>query len=227
MATELADTPPVSSLGESELAGLAGQAREAALGWFVDPRWVRSPSCASYPMAWVRAVLPDEFGPIGAGERGTLVQRVFLAMAAEVDADAIRRHREEAARAALLFMNAQAEQQAAARASELDAWHALRDTLPVKVFVGHNWSAGHYETSRTGRDHIVAQDDLVVGRLRRDAGDALCETAGMKRRVGARGFGAHDHLDRSPDMAGSERERVPTCAACMRLARQLGQAATL
>lgn len=208
-------------LGADVVADLVRRARDAAEGPFVDPRWVRSPRCASYPMAWVREVLPAELGEVRPGEDGSHVQRVFLAMAAERDADGVRRHREDAARAALLFMNAQADKAAAERRRELDEWHALRALLPVAVFVGHNWSAGHYELSRTGRDHIVAQEDLAVGRLRRAAGDALCETAARKGERGARGFGPRDHLDRSP--VDGERERVPSCAACLRVASRVAE----
>lgn len=69
----------------------------------------------------------------------------------------------------------------------------------------------------------MVQEPLRVGRLRRARYDALCETAGKKRHPGRLGNPLRG-LDRTPTAATAvDRERVPTCRACLQIADRLSQ----
>ncbi|MFN2636852.1 MAG: hypothetical protein ABR585_07495 [Gemmatimonadaceae bacterium] len=111
--------------------------------------------------------------------------------------------------------------QAAAKAysAKLDAWHALRDRLPITVTVGHNWTIGHYDGHTAGKDHIVAQKDLHVGRLHRNAKQVLCETP-AKKVSGRRNKDPLRGVDRDDD----GEDRIPTCKPCLKLAERIASA---
>ncbi|MCF3960294.1 hypothetical protein [Streptomyces fuscigenes] len=103
------------------------------------------------------------------------------------------------------------EERAALRAGAEDAarqeaeWRELVDALRragVRVEVRHNYtSARHLEFYTQGADHVVLLDPLRVGRLRRDAGTALCHTP-----------------SNAPNLAYLEATRdgrLPSCRTCL------------
>ena len=102
---------------------------------------------------------------------------------------------------------------AADHAAAASAWAQLRSQLPVQVYVGHNWSLGHYELQTTGKEHIVVHEDLVAGRLHRAAGQSLCETPSTAYGLRALDRGLHED-DRD------ERE-LPTCMRCLEIAARI------
>lgn len=109
------------------------------------------------------------------------------------------------------------EPAAVAVPGDIAEWRRIATALPVPVIVGHDWAIGQHEDA--GRDHIVAQQPLVVGGLRRDAGAALCETPQRFERAAQDPLRA---MERTPESTlGTGRlvpGRAPTCRECFRVA---------
>lgn len=207
-------------LTERALAALRNRAREEASARFVNPTLIKTcPPAHSYPQQWRRLILDaDRAYP-------EWEARYLLAFAAEQDAERLARYRETEHRPTVAEGEREPELSGAATRGSSSEWHDLRDSLPVPVFVGHNWSVGHHEGWATGKDHIVVQEALHAGRLHRDRHDALCETKGKKQHPGRLGNPLRA-LDRSPEGTPGgprERDRVPTCRKCLQIARRLAQ----
>ena len=106
-----------------------------------------------------------------------------------------------------------ADTEHAAWEAEATEWAALRRALPVTTSVAFNFSRHTYASHVHGGYHLVTWDDLCIGRLRRSAGQAFCETPSRSQTL---------HLD----SAGRERQAqehgrehpMPTCKACLRTA---------
>jgi hypothetical protein len=210
-----------TTLTGDQLDRLRRQAHRS--GRLVDPAALAAVNGAAFHREWAEAVLGHAY----TGVRSVEPWEITLladALAAEPDrpvpaAVAERReaHRRE--------QEAAASRRAAEHAAELAAWHELRDRLPVPVVVGHNFTLVHTGAYESGRDHIVAQADLKVGRLVRPARNALCEppgSAASRRRASSNG------TDRDP-LRGLVRDddgedRVPTCRACLRTAERIAAA---
>lgn len=213
----------MTGLTAGRLVELREHARRAA-GSFVDPArfrdWQARALLNATPAGWAATVLgrpvPDHISPRGSGLAWWEI--VLLLDAADADAAWLaEQHAARLAEAHAEFARADAET-AAQVAAERAAWHALRDRLPVLVTVGHNWTVGHYDGHVTGRDHIVVQAELSVGRLRRPVKACLCET--LSRDVPqARGYRPLRGVDRVDD----GKDRVPTCAGCLGVARRVAR----
>lgn len=177
----------------------------ASVGAFADPVALYAAQRAwSENTAWAREVLG-----VGAGLSFRALndrQVAALAAAARLDADwlAERRARRPAPRPLAA--------DSPTGPSPRETWEATAARLPVPVQVRHNWSRGHYERQVTGRDHVVVTTELVAGRLRRRAWQALCETPSTA--------GDLVHLDRDPDSTYAT-DRAPSCTRCLRTAEQL------
>lgn len=90
-------------------------------------------------------------------------------------------------------------------------WATLRSALPVPVIVGHRQHSRPYGGSQYGGEHIVVQEPIQFGRLKRDAFTALCETA--SNHMGS-------YLERRPeDLLGTE--MTPSCKECLRAAERI------
>lgn len=98
---------------------------------------------------------------------------------------------------------ATARSQAAAR-----AWLRLVTALPVPVSVAYNYSGPHhYEFHVSGANHIIVREPLHAGRIHRHADRSLCWTPSRAQHL------LFAYLDDPVD-----RDRVPTCKACLRIA---------
>lgn len=106
-----------------------------------------------------------------------------------------------------------ADAEQAAREAEAAEWDALRRALPVATSVAFNFSRHTYASHVHGGYHIVTWDDLLVGRIRRSSGQALCETPSRSQTL---------HLDNArQEHQAQEQGRehpVPTCKSCLRTA---------
>ncbi|MFJ5122319.1 hypothetical protein [Kitasatospora sp. NPDC088548] len=101
---------------------------------------------------------------------------------------------------------------AAAQQREEEEWQALatalREATGTRFEVRHNYTSHrHLDGYTQGGDHIYLLDTLHVGRIRRGADRPLCWVP--SRAADPEVF---DHLDDG---------RLPTCRACLRLARRL------
>ncbi|OXM47521.1 hypothetical protein [Amycolatopsis alba] len=97
------------------------------------------------------------------------------------------------------------------RAAAATVWRQLAQALPVRVSVAYNYSGPrHLESYVSGAEHIIVREPLHAGRLHRDAGRSLCWTPSRARRL------FFSHLDDPAD-----RDRIPTCKACLRITYRL------
>ena len=207
-------TPPKTPVPRNEAGNLTGatpQAPPFRAGWLTDPTRLRRFHTAyhTYPAGWVLTILGTPApgsSPLQVPPASTVRWNdiALLLTAAELDpgfetrhpaiaaAEAAEAAARESRRAELAANEGRARAEEAARRA---AWTALRTRLPVPVFVGHNWTIGHYDGYVTGRDHIVVQEHLHVGRLTRHKHHALCETNSVTTRGRLDPLRA---LDRSP-----------------------------
>lgn len=175
-------------------------------GPFVDPADVhhRIPALVDRRgHDWVLAVLGRGYGGPGSLYGSDMA---LLKLADERDlnpplpAHILARRAEQRAR------QDEAEQARLARLKLLDEeWAALRAALPVPVEVYHNYTSHrHYEGYVQGKDHILVEAELHVGRLHRFKGEPLCFTPSN----------AHNlvYFDDPGD------HRRPECRACIRTA---------
>lgn len=94
------------------------------------------------------------------------------------------------------------------------AWARLVEMLPVRVSVAYNYSGPHhYELHVSGAEHIIVREPLHAGRLHRVADRSLCWTPSRAKHL------LFAHLDDPAD-----RNRVPTCKACLRIANRIAEA---
>ncbi|MEU4576177.1 hypothetical protein [Nonomuraea sp. NPDC023979] len=186
---------------------------------FVDPAALRVVMSTHFHTEWAAAILGH---PYQGWNHIANWEIVLLALALKAEPDrptpAVVAERQERARREM----EEAERARQVRyQAELDAWHVLRDRLPIKVTVGHNWTIGHWESGYvTGRDHIVAQEELRVGRLHRAVRQVLCETP-SKTTSGRRNKDPLRGVDRRDD----GEDRIPTCVACLRVAERIARPA--
>lgn len=216
MAASISDA---TRLTAEQIEDLRTCARMAS-GPFIDPRALHRVDRASFHADWATAILGREYPGIR-WARPWEITLLDLALDAEPDrpTPAAELARQEQARREF-----EAERQATAEAylAKLDAWHQLRDRLPIPVTVGHNWTIGHWESGHVaGKDHIVAQAELAVGRLRRTKHQVLCETPGKNRSGGRRNPDPLRGVDREDD----GEDRIPTCAACLKVAERIASPA--
>lgn len=208
--------PPVNDatrLTPERIEQLRAQARQS--GGLIDSRALHRVDRSAFYEEWATAVLGRDY-PGVRWLHSWEITLLDLALDAEPDRptpasvlalkEQARREMEDAQRA-----------RAEAYAAKESAWHALRDRLPVKVTVGHNWTSAHYEFYRGGRDHIVTQEDLAVGRVRRAKQQTLCETP-SKMKSGKRGLG---NPMRWVERGDDGEDRIPTCAPCLRMAERI------
>ena len=185
---------------------------------FIDPAAWRAVTETHFYPEWATAILGHPYQGPNRIERWEL-SLLALALAAEPD-----RPIPAAVAAAHLAWDEMAKKRAAEDAAkrqvERDAWHALRDRLPVPVTVGHNWTMGHYDGHVAGKDHIVVQADLHVGRLHRPAKEVLCATP-SKKTSGSRNKDPLRGVDRDDD----GEDRIPTCKQCLRISERIAKPA--
>lgn len=186
---------------------------------FIDPAAFRAVREAHFYREWAEVILGHPYRGVNHVEPWEITL-LALALAAEPErpVPGAERARIEQARREREEYNRRA---AAERAAERAAWEALRARLPVPVTVGHNWTIGHYDGHVTGRDHIVAQADLKVGRLARARYQVFCETP--SKASSGQGLYTRNPL-RGVDRDDDGEDRIPTCKACLRIAERLGGA---
>jgi hypothetical protein len=189
-----------------------GELRAAAdrrAGPFVDPVDVhhRIPALVDRRgHDWVRAVLGRGYGG-PAALYGSDME--LLKLADERGLDPPLPAHIVAARAAARAREEEEERRRAELIRLRDAeWDALREALPVRVDVYHNYTSHrHYDGYVQGVDHIVVKEELHVGRLHRDKGRPLCWTPSRA-----------DDLVVFDDPGDHRR---PECKACIRTACRL------
>uniref|UniRef100_UPI003F493710 hypothetical protein n=1 Tax=Nonomuraea sp. CA-251285 TaxID=3240002 RepID=UPI003F493710 len=188
---------------------------------FIDPIALRAVMGAHFHTEWAAAILGHPYPGWNHIEDWEIV---LLALALKAEpvrpVPAAVAERQENARREL----EEAERACSARyRAEHDAWHALRARLPIPVTVGHNATIGHWESGHvTGKDHIVAQADLNLGRLHRTARQVLCETP-AKKTSGTR-WPVKNPL-RGVDRDDDGQDRIPTCKPCLRIAERIARPA--
>lgn len=200
-------------LTDEQLSDLRTLARMSG-NTFVNPAALSKVQQARFHPEWATAVLGRPYPGWNHVQNWELTL-LSLALSAEPNRPtpaAVAERQEQGRRE----MAAQAEAIATAYKAELDAWHALKARLPVTVTVGHNWTIGHYDGHVAGKDHIVVQEKLDVGRLHRTPRQVLCQTA-SKTLSGARNKNPLRGVDRADD--GDD--RIPTCAACLHIAERI------
>lgn len=210
-----ADSTDATRLTAEQLGDLRASARKSGSGPFIDPAAFRVVQETHFYPEWASAVLGRTY--VANRLDPWEIKLLALALAAEPDRptpaavqarrDAARREEEEHARA---VVQAAEEREA--------AWRTLRESLPVPVTVGHNWTVGHYDGHVTGKDHIVVQAELHVGRLHREQYAALCETP-SKMNSGTPGY--HRNPLNALDRRDDGEDRIPTCAACLKIANRV------
>lgn len=84
-----------------------------------------------------------------------------------------------------------------------DAGEALRILLPFKTHVAYAYSPRE-NVGSNGADHIVVEEDISQGRLRRQSGDALCRSRKSFWGLTAQGDG-----------------RPATCLKCLEIVERL------
>jgi crotonobetainyl-CoA:carnitine CoA-transferase CaiB-like acyl-CoA transferase len=183
-----------SVLDDATLARMREEAKAAA-GPFVDPALIREAQniLAGIPADWLTRVTGLTLA-VRAAQADTGHLR---ALADQKRAEWDREQRAAAAAG-----------EAAVRA-ERDEWASLAARLPVPVAVWHNWTARHLDGYEQGADHIVALEDLHVGRLQRAARHPLCWTP------------SRDHPLRHVTPNVGDENRVPDCKACLRTAERI------
>lgn len=209
-----------TGLTAEQLNDLRAAARGS--GPFIDPAAFRAVQAASFHAEWAAAVLGHPYPGLNRVERWEITL-LASALAAEPDrpVPAAELARQEA------YEREQREQrraEAQRAADRLTEWHALRAHLPVPVTVGHNWTIGHYDGHVAGKDHIVVQARLNQGRLHRRAQQVLCETPAKTRSQTSRSGTNEDPL-RGVDRTDDGQDRVPTCAACLKIAERVADRA--
>lgn len=206
-----------TNLTTAQIADLRVRADRSS---FIDPVSFRKVREASFHREWAEVILG---GPYVLG-RLSAYQIDLLALALALDAEPARpvpaaeqTRRDAAERASREYERTQQQRVAAERV----AWHALRDRLPVAVTVGHNWTIGHYDGHVTGKDHIVVQAELRVGRLHRNVQQVLCETPSKTRSQQSRRGNTNPlrHVERGSSLLGDD--LIPTCAACLKIANRI------
>lgn len=97
------------------------------------------------------------------------------------------------------------------RAAKDSEWDAIFKAMPVTVAVAHNYeSHRHCESGFVqGGDHIIVQEELKAGRLKREKYTSLCETPSYRHNL---------HF---PFPEGDGGYRLPTCKKCIRTASKL------
>jgi hypothetical protein len=210
-----------TNLTGEQLAALRDQARRSGSS-FIDPVAFRRVQQGGFYDEWASAVLGRPYPGWNRVEYWE-IELLALALDAEPERpvpaavrerqEAYRREEEEAAR-----------RRAQEQAAELATWHALRDSLPVPVTVGHNFTMIHTGAYELGRDHIVTQADLKVGRLFRPARNALCEpvNSAASKRVASYNRTSRDPL-RGLERSDDGKDRIPTCKACLKAAHRIAQ----
>jgi DNA polymerase-1 len=196
-----------SVLDEAALARMRAEAASEASP-FTDPALLRKAEAllAAADHGWLDRVVGH---PVPSYRSLSQADLLAAVRAAEVDAahlEALAAARRAGARRA---RQRQAETAAQAARAGHDRWRALRSRLPVPVTVQHNWTARHLDGYVQGGNHIVAGEDLNVGRFRRAAGMALCWTPSRAREL--------RHVSGN---AGDE-NRLPDCKTCLRHAEKL------
>lgn len=100
-----------------------------------------------------------------------------------------------------------------ARRKEWEEWAGLKAALMeagTEVTVRHNYTSHrHLDGYTQGADHIYLRKSLSFGRLRRDAHAVLCWTPSRAK-----------DLEHFP-VEGDYDDRVPTCKACLKIARSI------
>lgn len=204
-----------TTLTADQLAEMRAKARQT--GGIIDPRALHRVGHTSFHAEWATAVLGRDF-PGVRWLHPWEITLIDMALDAEPDRPVPAAVRERQERARRELEDAERARHAAYLA-RLDAWHALRDRLPVRVSVGHNWTLGHWESGQVaGRDHIVTQEGLHVGRLHRTAKQVLCETP-AKKVSGRRNKDPLRGVDRDDD----GEDRIPTCKPCLRVAERIAR----
>lgn len=206
-----------SLLSEGVLTDLRVRAAAEA-GPFVDPRVLRA------VQGWWRHDMCEWAAAVTGREHVTDLNRlpwadwVLLARAHQLEPDPPPPPRLTARRAELQAAeDAQRAVETARQQAQDNEWAALRNALPVPVSIAHNYSSRHhYENYVQGADHIVVWADLNVGRLHRNAQDALCKTPSRSRHL----LLANAELERRDQEDGRERAR-PSCRRCIYTAYQL------
>jgi hypothetical protein len=205
-----------TNLTFDELAAL--RANVSGNGSFIDPRALRVVQATGFHDEWATAVLGRPY-PGWNRVKPWEITLLANALAAEPNrpvpaAERIRREAFE--RAQTEYRQAEAQRETERRA----AWHGLRVRLPVPVTVGHNWTMVHTGSHQSGREHIVVQADLRAGRFHRETQQVLCETPAKRTRRSARNGTDRDPL-RGVDRSDDGQDRIPTCAACLRIADRI------
>lgn len=188
----------------------AAQARHRKAGGFVNPAQVYAVDEIECRRGsdWVMSILGRRYG----GARTITLVELHLVMVADEHGvcpplpaavlEARARHERE---------TAAKEAAAAALEASLEAeWRTLQAAMPVAVAAVHNYkSARHCENGYVqGSDHIVVQEDLMHGRLRRRKGQALCENPSYAKNL----------MLAFPDGDSDGSTRRPTCVRCIRSA---------
>lgn len=200
------DEPRATTLSDETLAQLRDRARRKA-GPFVDPRLLpqlERKLAGAYP-EWMSAVVGR---PVSSWRRVGWAELVLLGLAcdAEPEPPVPPRLLAERERAAI-----DERRRADHVQQQVDAWASLRAALPVRVSVAYNGSGRHHYASHvSGAQHIIVQEPLHAGRIHRDADRSLCWTRSRAKHL------LFENLDIPND-------RIPTCKACLRTAKQIAQ----
>jgi hypothetical protein len=207
-----------SALTDETLEQRRATARRDA-GPFVDPRLFRKvePILATLPQPWLERVVG---GPVPDRRRMGWWAWLLVDWAVEADREHLAALTEQQRAEGRARLEAEAAAAQAAWQRRLDEWLALKERQPVPVFAAHNWTIGHYDGYVVGADHIVVLEPLHVGRFRRAAHEALCETPSKRRSGGPRLPDPLSHLEREPSR-WTDPNRIPTCRPCLRRAERL------
>jgi hypothetical protein len=198
---EMSSTPRATNLTPAELDELRARAAREA-GPFVDPS-VQA-AFRVHSGEWAAEILGRPYG----GPRViTWPELYLLHLAVQVEPSPPPPPRETAARAARELEEEAARRAAAEEAGRREGeWRELVDAFHVagvRVEVRHNYTSHrHLEFYTQGADHVYLLDPLQVGRLRRDAGVALCHTPSNARNLA--------YLEPTSD------DRLPSCRTCLR-----------
>jgi hypothetical protein len=206
--------PPATRLTAAQVAALRRRAAADA-GSFVDPRRMRRVEgwWTSDLREWATAILGEPMTGLRVLSWQNWVL-LDLARDAEPSPPPPRLTAERAAQRAVDAQRARDER--AEREAKAAEWATLRAALPVPVSVAFNFSRHTYEFHVNGGHHIVTWGDLHIGRLRRSAGRALCETPARSRSLHL----DNARLERIAQDEGRE-QTFPTCKACLDTARRV------
>ncbi|MEV7013344.1 hypothetical protein [Streptosporangium sp. NPDC051022] len=210
------DSDTATTLTADQLNEMRAEARRRSAG-LIDPCALNRIGCMPFYPEWATAVLGRDF-PGVRWLHSWEITLLDMALDAEPNRPtpaAVRERQEKAREDHEALQRAAADAYAAKEA----AWRQLRDRLPITVSVGHNWTLGHWESGyQSGREHIVAQEDLYLGRLRRKAKQVFCETP-AKVTSGRRNKDPLRGVDRDDD----GEDRIPTCKACLKVAERIAR----